>query len=234
MKLSIIIPAYNEAKTLSTVLERVRLAPLPDGWDREIVVIDDASTDGTKDLIKLLSENGEVRAFYFDINQGKGAAVRRGLKECSGDAAIIQDADLEYNPNDYPRLLEPLIDGRADVVFGSRFVGSEAKRVLYFWHFVGNRILTTFSNMLTSLNLTDMEVCYKLLARPVIEAIKDNLMAKRFGIEPEITARVASGRWRVYEVGISYSGRTYEEGKKINWRDGIAAFWHIIRFNWFD
>jgi len=222
VKVSVIIPVYNELDTIAETISRVRASPV----DKEIIVIDDASTDGTPDIIESLT-GPDLTLIRQPRNQGKGAAIRRGLQAATGDIVLIQDADLEYDPNDYPRLLEPILDGRADAVFGSRFLGGP-HRVLYFWHSVGNRLLTTFSNIMTNFNLTDMEVCYKAMRREV--ALNLNLRSERFGIEPEITAKLARGRWRLYEVPITYAGRSYEEGKKITWRDGLAALWHIIYF----
>jgi glycosyltransferase involved in cell wall biosynthesis len=231
MKLSIVIPCYNELATIDRILDAVRQSPYP---DKEIIVVDDCSIDGTRERLKSEIEPcGHVhRVIYHDRNQGKGAALRTGFRYASGDIVIVQDADLEYDPNEYPRLVEPIVAGKADVVFGSRFVGSEAHRVLYFWHRVGNNVLTLFSNMLTDLDLTDMETCYKAFRREVIQSIE--IEESRFGFEPEITAKVAKRRnLRVYEVGISYYGRTYEEGKKIGWKDGLRAIYCIIKYNWF-
>lgn len=227
-KISIIIPVFNEAKTIGMVLERVERAPLPN-LEKELIMIDDGSTDGTVEILRLL--NKKYRVFFQEKNFGKGAAIRRGFQEATGDYLIIQDADLEYNPEDYPRLLAPLVDGRADVVYGSRFIGEQPHRVLFFWHYLGNRILTVISNMFTDLNLTDMETGYKAFSCRAVSILKDKLASNRFGIEPEITARATKNKLRIYEVGISYSGRTYAEGKKIGWRDGVAAIWAIIRFN---
>ncbi len=229
-KLSIVIPIYNEKGTLLELLRRVEKVPLPN-LEKEILLVDDCSTDGTRDILKTLESR--YRVFYGDKNQGKGAAVRRGLREATGDVVLIQDADLEYDPEEYPKLIQLILEGKADVVFGSRFIGGEHHRALYFWHYVANKMLTTFSNMFTNLNLTDMETCYKAFSREVVQKITPQLTANRFGIEPEITARVAQGKFRIYEVGISYSGRTYDDGKKINWKDGLAAFWHIVKFNVF-
>jgi glycosyltransferase involved in cell wall biosynthesis len=231
MKLTIVIPCYNELRTIDQILEAVRQSPYP---DKEIIVVDDCSVDGTREKLKSeIEPSGRVdRVIYHDKNQGKGAALRTGFKYAGGDIVIIQDADLEYDPNEYPRLVEPIVSGKADVVFGSRFVGSEAHRVLYFWHRIGNNILTLLSNMLTDLDLTDMETCYKAFRREVIQSIA--IEESRFGFEPEITAKVAKRRnLRVYEVGISYHGRTYEEGKKIGWKDGLRAIYCIIKYNWF-
>ena len=228
MRLSIIIPCYNEAKTIRQVVERVRAAPGP---EREIIVVDDASRDGTRDLLRTQIAPLVDRIIYHDVNRGKGAALRSGFAAATGDVVIPQDADLEYDPQEYPRLLQPILDGKADVVFGSRFLGGDAHRVLYFWHMVGNRFLTLFSNMATNLNLTDMETCYKVFRREVLQKV--TIEENRFGFEPEITAKVARLGVRIYEVGISYSGRTYAEGKKIGWRDGFRAIWVIIKYNLF-
>lgn len=226
MRLSVIIPCYNELKTLRQILETVRQAPYP---DKEIVLVDDCSTDGTRELIR--NELGAFvdKVIYHDVNRGKGAALATGIQAATGDVLIIQDADLEYDPNEYPQVIEPIMQDKADVVFGSRFVGSAPHRVLYFWHRVGNGMLTLLSNMFTNLNLTDMETCYKAFRREVIQGIE--IKENRFGFEPEITAKVARLGCRIYEVGISYHGRTYAEGKKINWRDGIRAIYCILKYN---
>jgi len=231
MKLTVVIPCYNERQTIEQIIEAVRQSPYP---DKEIIVVDDCSVDGTRDKLKSQIEPaGKVaRVLYHERNQGKGAALRTGIKHATGDIIIIQDADLEYDPNEYPRLLEPIIAGKADVVFGSRFAGGQAHRVLYFWHRVGNSFLTLLSNMLTDLDLTDMETCYKAFRREIIQSIE--IEESRFGFEPEITAKVAKHRGlRIYEVGISYYGRTYEEGKKIGWKDGFRAIHCIIKYNLF-
>ena len=226
MKLSVVIPCYNESATICAIVEKVRNAPVK---EIERIVVDDASTDGTREILKNEIEEIVDKVIYHEVNTGKGAALRNGFSEASGDIVIIQDADLEYDPNQYPSLMEPIISGKADVVYGSRFAGGGQHRVLYFWHMVGNRFLTLLSNMLTNLNLTDIETCYKMFRREVIQsiAIKEN----RFGFEPEITAKIARKGCRIYEVGISYSGRTYEEGKKINWKDGFRAIYAILKYN---
>ncbi|MFN7021331.1 MAG: glycosyltransferase family 2 protein [Phycisphaerales bacterium] len=225
MKLSVVIPVYNEEQTILSVVERVRAV----GVEKELVIVDDCSRDGTRARLETLRGQEGIRLLFHDQNRGKGAALRTGFAACTGEMVIIQDADLEYDPNEYPKLIKPILDGRADVVFGSRFIGGETHRVLYFWHSVGNRFLTLLSNALTNLNLTDMEVCYKVFRREIIQQIK--IEEDRFGFEPEITAKVARLRCRVYEVGISYSGRTYEEGKKIGWKDGVRAIWCILKYN---
>lgn len=222
--LSVVVPCFNEAATVEQVLERVLASP----HVQEVVVVDDGSTDGTRELLEKVTDE-RVRVLLQPGNRGKGAALRRGFAEATAEYVVVQDADLEYDPAEYGVLLEPLLDGRADVVFGSRFVGGGAHRVLYFWHSVGNRLLTLASNAFTNLNLTDMETCYKVFRREVIQSI--DLVEDRFGFEPEVTAKVAKGGWRVYEVGISYSGRTYAEGKKIGWRDGVRALWCIVRYS---
>jgi len=224
--ISIVIPVYNEAETLAELIERVQSVELP--LDKEIIVIDDASTDGTGEVIKQLAGENIVRIFH-EKNRGKGAALRSGFSRAQGDIVLIQDADLEYDPNEYPKLLQPILDGRADVVYGSRFVGAEAHRVLYFWHMMGNRFLTLLSNMFTNLNLTDMETCYKVFRNEVLQRI--TIRVNRFGFEPEITAKVSRLGCRIYEVGISYSGRTYEEGKKIGIVDGLRAFYCIVKYH---
>jgi glycosyltransferase involved in cell wall biosynthesis len=228
-KLSVVIPVYNERRWVRELLQRVQAVPIP----KEIILVDDCSTDGTRDILKSLEGNG-VQVVYQPHNQGKGAALREGFRHASGDVVIVQDADLEYDPAEYPRLIQPIVENRADVVFGSRFIG-DSHRVLYFWHYVANKVLTTVSNMFTNLNLTDMETCYKVFRREVLADIE--LKSNRFGFEPEITAKVArhaNPSWRVYEVAISYSGRTYEEGKKIGLRDAFNALYCIVRYGLFN
>ncbi len=226
MKLSIVIPCYNEAATIAELVAAVKAAPVT---DKEIIVVDDFSTDGTRETLRNKIEGDGVRVVYHERNQGKGAALRTGFRHCTGDIVIVQDADLEYNPQQYPLVIGPIAQGRADVVFGSRFVGSQPHRVVYYWHMLGNRFLTTLSNMLTNINLTDMETCYKAFRRDIIQSI--TIEENRFGFEPEITAKVAKLKCRIFEVGISYFGRTYAEGKKINWQDGLAAVWCIFKYN---
>jgi len=227
MKLSVVIPCYNESATIKSIVEAVRQSPYP---DKEIIIVDDYSRDGTRDILRNEICNLVDKILYHDRNQGKGAALRTGIQAATGDLVIIQDADLEDDPNEYARLVEPIISNRADVVFGSRFLGGEPHRVLYFWHRVGNGLLTLMSNMFTNLNLTDMETCYKVFRREVIQAIK--IEENRFGFEPEVTAKIAKLKeLRIYEVGISYYGRTYAEGKKIGWRDGFSVLWCIVKYH---
>ncbi len=232
IRLSVVIPVYNEEKTLRNLVDRVRAVPVR----KELVLVDDCSADKSRLVMQELEEEAkdddfnQIRSFYHDVNQGKGAALRTGFANVSGDIVIIQDADLEYDPAEYPRLLQPIIEDRADVVYGSRFLGDQAHRVLYYWHYVGNRFLTMMSNWFTNLNLTDMETCYKVFRRSVIVDLVPHLKQNRFGFEPEVTARIARRRHRVFETSVSYSGRTYAEGKKIGWRDGFSALWCIIRY----
>ncbi len=235
MKLSIIIPVYNEEKTIHSIIETVKSVEIRIGdtvIEKEIIVVDDCSKDRTREILRKDIEPIVDKVLYHEVNQGKGGAIHTGLKYFNGDLVIIQDADLEYNPHEYPRLLTPIIENKADVVYGSRFMGGDAHRVLYFWHYVGNKFLTLMSNMFSNLNLTDMETCYKVFRKEIIKPIK--LDQKRFGFEPEITAKIAKIKeCRIFEVGISYYGRTYMEGKKINWKDGVSAIWCIIRYNLF-
>src|SRR5882672_1650932 len=245
-KLSVVIPVYNEKNTLAEILRRV----IDDPTRKEIILVDDFSTDGTRQELETMArlqkegakeaptDDGgdgiplaDLRIFFQEKNQGKGAALRRGFAEVTGDIVLVQDADLEYDPRDYPKLLEPILDGRADVVFGSRFLGGP-QRVHYFWHYVANTMLTLLSDIFTNLKLTDMETCYKVFRRETLEGIK--IKSNRFGFEPEITAKIAKKNWRIYEVPISYAGRTYEEGKKITWKDGVKALWCIVWFSFFD
>jgi len=225
--LSIVIPVFNEIATIAELLNRVQSAPVA-GLKKEIVVVDDCSTDGTREYLAAYT-HPDVRAVFHQQNQGKGAALRTGFAQTTGDVVLVQDADLEYDPDEYPRLLRPILEGKADVVFSSRFLAGEQHRVLYFWHSVANRTLTLLSNIFTDLNLTDMESCYKVLTRPVLDRIV--VEENRFGFEPEIVAKVARLRCRIYEVGISYAGRTYEEGKKIGWKDGVSALWCILKYS---
>ena len=226
MKLSVVIPVYNEKETINEILKRVQSV----AQDKEIIVVDDRSTDGTTELLSQISDDN-ITVLFHPVNRGKGAALRTGFECVTGDIVIIQDADLEYDPSEYGRLIEPILDGRADVVYGSRFTGGP-QRVLFFWHYVGNKFLTLLSNMFTNVNLSDMETCYKVFRAHLLEKI--TIKSNRFGFEPEITAKFAKLKCRIYEVPISYSGRNYEEGKKITWTDGFAALFHIIRFRFFD
>jgi glycosyltransferase involved in cell wall biosynthesis len=227
MKVSVVIPVFNEAQTLRALLEKVSVVDT--GTEKELVVVDDGSTDGSRELLQTLQqEHPAWRIVFQAVNQGKGAALRRGFQEATGDILIVQDADLEYDPSEYPLLLKPILGGHADVVYGSRFLGGGPHRVHYFWHYLGNRLLTTFSNMMTNLNLTDMEVCYKVFRREVLRSVA--LEEDRFGFEVEITAKIARGNWRIYEVPVSYYGRSYTEGKKITWKDGFRALWCIVKY----
>ncbi|MEE9119728.1 MAG: glycosyltransferase family 2 protein [Syntrophobacteria bacterium] len=228
MQISVVIPVYNEVSTIREIVVRVQAVDL----DKEIIIVDDGSTDGTRELLQEITlSQDNVRVLYHDRNQGKGAALRTGFEGATGDIVIIQDADLEYDPREYPVLLEPILDGRADVVYGSRFLGGP-HRVLFFWHYLGNKFLTLLSNALTNLNLTDMETCYKVFKREILNDIQ--LKSNRFGFEPEFTAKIAKRGFRIYETSISYSGRTYAEGKKIGWKDGVKAIFAILWFRFFD
>jgi len=226
MKVSIVIPCFNEANTIEYLVQAVLSAPLT---NREIIIVDDYSTDSTREILRTKIDGLVDKIIYHESNQGKGAALRTGFSNVTGDVVIIQDADLEYNPQEYPELLKPILDGKADVVYGSRFQGGQAHRVIYFWHYKGNQFLTLLSNMFTNLNLTDMETCYKVFRIDILKKIK--IQENRFGFEPEITAKIAQLGCRIYEVGISYSGRTYDEGKKISWKDGLKAIWCILKYN---
>ena len=225
MKLSIIIPCYNESSTIVSLINAVKQSPVT---DREIIIVDDGSKDGTRDILDQLSDP-EVRVIFHKVNQGKGAALRTGFQEATGDICIVQDADLEYDPREFPLVIQPIVEDKADVVFGSRFQSGRPHRVVYFWHRIGNGILTLMSNFFTDLNLSDMETCYKAFRREVIQSI--NIRENRFGFEPEVTAKIAKMNLRIYEVGISYYGRTYDEGKKIGWKDGVRAVYCILKYN---
>lgn len=229
-RLSVVVPVFNERNTIEELIRRVCAVPIA----KEIVLVDDGSYDGTRNILKALQDVPEVTIVLHDVNRGKGAAITTGFKHCTGDAVIIQDADLEYDPSEYIRLLQPIIAGKADVVFGSRFLGDGAHRVLHYWHYLGNRVLTTVSNMFTNIRLTDMETCYKVFRSEVVRDIVPTLRQQRFGIEPEITAKVARRQYRIYETSISYSGRTVKDGKKIGWRDGVRALWCIVRYSYWD
>lgn len=226
MKLSIVIPCYNEAGTIEALVSAVKACPHP---DKEIVIVDDSSSDGTREILKSKIEALVDIVVYHERNKGKGAALKTGFRAATGDIVIVQDADLEYDPAEIPKVIKPILNGKADAVYGSRFMSGEAKRVLYFWHMLGNKFLTLLSNMFTNLNLTDMETCYKAVRKDVLDKI--TLEENRFGIEPEITAKLARLKCRIYEVGISYHGRTYEEGKKIGWKDGVSAIKCILKYN---
>ena len=229
MKLSIVMPCYNEITTIDSIVQAVKNMPY---HNKEIIIIDDCSTDGTREKLKNKIEPVVNKVIYHNHNQGKGAALRSGIKAATGDIIIIQDADLEYDPNEIPMVIQPILDGKADVVFGSRFMGGQPHRVVYFWHMVGNKILTTISNMFTNINLTDIETCYKAFKRDILQSIE--LEENRFGFEPEITVKIAKKKVRIYEVGISYYGRTYEEGKKIGWKDGFRAIYCILKYSLFS
>lgn len=225
MLLSVIMPVYNEQDTIETIIEQVLSEPT----EKELIIVDDCSKDGTRDILQKITDP-RIRIFYHDVNQGKGAAIRTAISKISGDVAIIQDADLEYNPKEYARMIKPIVEDNADVVYGSRFRGAE-QRVLFFWHYIANKFLTLLSNMMTNLNLSDMETCYKAFRSSTLQKIE--IQSNRFGVEPELTAKVAKMHCRVYEIPISYYGRDYTEGKKITWRDGFSAIWCIIKFNLF-
>ncbi|MDD5589873.1 MAG: glycosyltransferase family 2 protein [Candidatus Portnoybacteria bacterium] len=228
-KISIVIPVYNEKDTIREIISRAEKSPIE--LEKEIILVDDNSSDGTREILKEFS--GRHKVIFHEKNKGKGGALRTGFSAAFGDIILIQDADLEYDPQEYPILLAPILEGKADVVFGSRVMTTRPHRVLFFWHYMANSFLTFFSNMMTNLNLTDMETCYKVFTKEVLEKILPDLESERFGIEVEMTAQFAKNKFRIYEVGISYAGRNYKEGKKIDWKDGLAAIWHIIKFNLF-
>jgi glycosyltransferase involved in cell wall biosynthesis len=234
--LSVVIPVYNEEKTVRDLVDRVQAVPIR----KEIILVDDCSRDSSRKILEELQlENGNdpenrIVVAFHEHNRGKGAALRTGFSRANGDVIIIQDADLEYDPGEYPRLLQPIVEGNADVVYGSRFLGDQPHRVLYYWHCLGNKFLTTLSNCFTNLNLTDMETCYKVFARQVLDDVLPSLRQERFGFEPEVTAKIARRKFRIFELAISYSGRTYEQGKKIGWRDGVRAMWYIVRYGLTD
>ena len=228
MKLSVVIPVYNEKNTIEEIISRVQAVDV--GIKKEIILVDDCSNDGTREILEKLTQDN-IKVYFHSKNQGKGASLQTGFSNVEGDIILIQDADLEYDPREYSKLLEPILDGRADAVYGSRFLGGP-HRVLFFWHYVGNKILTTLSNITSNLNLTDMETCYKVFKREILDKI--TLKSKRFGIEPEITIKLAKMKCRIYEVPISYSGRDYSEGKKIGWKDGVSAIFHIFKYKFFD
>ncbi len=230
MKLSIVIPCYNEIKTIDILLNSVQIVEL--AMEKEVIIVDDCSTDGTREyLSKLVGSDNGIDVFFHEKNMGKGASLKTGFEKASGDVIIIQDADLEYDPNEYPKILKPILDDKADVVYGSRFAGGQSHRVLFFWHSLGNKFLTLLSNIFTNLNLTDMEVCYKAFRKKILEEI--DLVENRFGFEPEFTAKISRLDCRIFEVGISYYGRTYSEGKKINWKDGVRAIYVILKYGIF-
>jgi glycosyltransferase involved in cell wall biosynthesis len=230
LRISVVVPIFNEKDTVTEIVRRIREVPIA----KEIILVDDCSTDGTRDVLAQLDRRDDLRIVLHEQNRGKGAALRSGFQQATGDVVIIQDADLEYDPGQYPRLIQPIVEDQADVVYGSRFISTTPHRVLYFWHYVGNRALTTLSNIFTDLNLSDMETCYKVFRREVIQAITPTLKEDRFGIEPELTAKIARRKYRIYEMGISYFGRTYQEGKKIGLADACRAAWCILRYWWKD
>ncbi|MDA8100688.1 MAG: glycosyltransferase family 2 protein [Nitrospiraceae bacterium] len=230
--LTVVMPVYNEIRTIEQSLKRVVDAPLPAGIEKEIILVDDGSRDGTREYLAKLQP--PLRVIFHEKNRGKGAAVRTGFAAATGDYIVIQDADMEYDPAEFSDLLKPILDGKAEVVYGSRFMSGRPHAVLRFWHYLGNKFLTAFSNAFTNLYLTDMETCYKMFTKKALQEIAPKLVSNRFAIEPEITARVARGRYRLYEIGISYGGRSYKEGKKIGWKDGFSALWAIVKFNYFE